>query len=134
MDILSIQPHAAELVLKNPGDMSKPAGVTLTVLPTTSDAATATRKRHQAEREALIKDGAKTVPDDVAERQGVETFACLVSAWTWADGLTLDGNANPKCTQENVVKLMTKADWALGQLVKFATRGENFYANFANGS
>lgn len=134
MDILKLKPHSATLKLRHPADRSKYLGLSLELLPTSSDEYRAMQKKHKEDRDALIKDGVEKIPDDMRERHGREAFAAIVSGWEWDKGVTFGGAENPDCTFENVVKLFTEADFILSEVVGFVTTQENFYSNFKSGS
>lgn len=113
----------------------EPVGLTIHVVSFDSvDAQKAERKVQAVKMREQFKaaeKGADPTAIDFTEVQYdalVAKAIAAVKAWEWADGLTWNGNAPPKCDDagKRDVLLHPNAGWILDQVINAGSRIENF--------
>lgn len=75
----------------------------------------------------------------IEERQKIDeenqftTFAASIVSWQWGPGMTLKGQADPPCTEENkLFVLRSEGGWAAGQVLIAHGTASDFFSDSAS--
>ncbi|WAJ31151.1 hypothetical protein [Antarcticirhabdus aurantiaca] len=115
------QDEGADLDILHPVTQ-KPIGLTVKVLGYQGVKMRACQNEVTNER---IRNPKRFRSAEALERQAQEQIAAAVAGWTWADGVTLNGE-RPEATPENVLGLMKTLPFVADQIDSFAANMANF--------
>lgn len=121
MDFLSqFELGTSELVIKD--HFGKPSGLTLTLQSLQSD--DCRKISREIYNENLSMEPADFTAEVVQDRN-IRQYSAAIVSWSFDDGTTLEGNANPACTAENKRKIL-KIDTIFKQVDKKLGREKDF--------
>ncbi len=111
MDILDIKPSTITLDIKHPAT-GDPVGISLELQSLSSPDCKAVERQI---RNKALRSGRNGLTADAVEANTTALLCAATVGWIWADGVTLNGEANPACTAENKAALFKQA-WLASQV------------------
>lgn len=125
-DISTIVAKPRDIEIKHPATR-EPIGLTITLLPSTSDPVVAAKRR-------ILDESLQRISQPSAARMEQNSLALLeasVAGWAWKGDLTFHGQ-KPDFTPANLRKVVTELPWVRDQIDAEAGKDAAFFATSAN--